>query len=234
MANISLLDMKKTKKRNVREAIISVLGRKFPLSIKKIYNEINKEYKLGVTYQAVFKLIKEMAEENMLDKIEKEYQLNMGWIKDLENELSIIKKNYTGEKPKEDSMQKRTNKFVSKLGPEIKEYAGKDKVCIIGVSGGGRIFGMALFKYLLRESINAKYFDINWIDQLSKGRALLKKEGVRSKKIILVDSEIYSGKTYEIVMAYMNKIKEKFNIKEIKFVVDRDVAGLADFSVTKI
>ena len=94
--NISILDMGKTKKRNVRESIISILSRDYPLSIRKIYNSVKKEYKLDVTYQAVFKLVKEMLGDNILQKAdsEMEYQLNIEWIKQLEDELRIIKEKY--------------------------------------------------------------------------------------------------------------------------------------------
>ena len=76
MTGISLLEMGKTKKRNVRETIISILSREYPLSIKKIFNKVKKEYHLDVTYQAVFKLIKEMIEDSVLEKSDKEYKLN--------------------------------------------------------------------------------------------------------------------------------------------------------------
>jgi len=234
MSNISLLEMGKTKKRSVREAIISILSREFPLSIRKIYSKVKKEYNLDVTYQAIFKTIKEMLDDNILEKLDKEYRLNINWIKQLENEVDIIKKNYLGDsKESSDNLQSRINKFVAEIGPKIKEYIGKDEVCVIGVSGGGRLFGLALFKYLLREGLIIKYFDINWIDKLSEGKNMLNKEEVSGRKLILVDSEIYSGKTYETIMAYINKVKYKYNIKGIKFVVDRDTLGLADFSVSE-
>lgn len=228
---ISLIDMGRTKKRNVRESIISILSREFPLSLMKIYNKVKKDYSLDVTYQAVFKVVKEMLNDGIIERREKEYQLNVKWIKELENELDIIKKSYVGDsKESSEDIQRRINEFVAKIGPKIKEWISQDPACVIGVSGGGRLFGLALFKYLLREGIAIKYFDINWIDKLSKGKNMLNKEDVSGKKLILIDSEIYSGRTYETVMAYMNKVKNKYNLKGIKFVVDRDTLGLADFS----
>lgn len=229
MTNISLLEMRKTKKRNVREAIISVLGRKFPLNMKKIYNEINKEYKLGVTYQAVFKLIKEMTEENILEKSDREYKLNINWIKQLENELDIIKKIYSEEKQETNSVQSRINEFVAKLGPKIRKYIGKDNACIVGISGGGKLFAMSLLKYLLREGLNARYVEIDWLSQ-KHGNKILAMEDVKNRKVILVDSEVYSGTTYRVIMEKLNKVRTKLKIKEIKFVADRDLAGLADFA----
>lgn len=230
MANISLLEMGNTKKRGTREAIISILSREFPLSIKKIYNQVKKEYHSELTYQAVFKLVKEMMQDNILEKSDKEYKLNINWIKQLENEIGVIKKNYGGGgKEVNENLQGRINEFVAKLGPKIKEYIGKDEACVLGVSGGGRIFAMGLLKYLLREGTNVKYSELSWLDQ--EKNPLIKKEDVEGKKVILVDSEIYSGDTYKIVMEKFSLLKNKFKIKDIKFVADKDVRSLADFSV---
>jgi len=228
---ISLVEMGKTKKRNVRESIISILSRNFPLSIRKIYNSVKKDYKLGVTYQAVFKMVKGMMDDGIIEKEEKEYRLNMGWIKQLEDELSVIRNNYNmlrDERIKE--IQGSINKFISKVGPQIKNYIDVDSSCIIGVSGGGRIYGMALWRYLVREGLDSKYINYDPFEEISRKGIGIKKEDVRSKKVILVDSAIHSGKTYEVVMRKINKHKKILNIKDIKFAVDRDMIGLADFS----
>lgn len=230
MTNISLLEMGKVKKRNVREAIISILGREYPLSIRKIYNKVKKEYNLDVTYQAVFKIIKELVGDRVLEKSEKEYKLNIEWIKELENEINLLKRNYLKDKDaSNEPLQKRINEFISELGPRIKEYIGKDEALIVGVSGGGKFFAMALLKYLLREGSNVKYSEVNWHSR-SDEKLLFKRSEVENKKVILVDSEIYSGITFRVIMEKLNKIKKRFKIKDIKFVADRDILGLADFS----
>lgn len=255
MVNISLLDMGNTKKRSTREVIISILSREFPLSIKKIYNQVKKEYNLEVTYQAVFKVVKEMLNDGVVEGKGKEYQLNIKWIRELENELDVIKKSYIGDSfpVKGDELQLRVNEFVAKLGPKIKEYVGKDEVCIVGIGGSGRPFGVALWKYLIREGKNVKYVDLVGISDdfkdklfdknkdLEKNKVFLmdseiytiKKKEIENRKIVFVDSEIYSGGTYRVFIGKMNKFKERFKIKDIKFAVNHDPLGVADFSVSK-
>ncbi|MBM3233910.1 hypothetical protein FJZ19_02325 [Candidatus Pacearchaeota archaeon] len=234
MANISLLEMRKTKKRNVREAIISVLGRKFPLSIKKIFFEINKEYKLGVTYQAVFKLINEMLEENILVKSNREYKLNINWINRLENELAIIKKNYVGEDKKSDTqIQDRINEFIAVIGPKLKEYLDNDKSCIITLSGTGYYYALNLWKYLLKEGIDVKFMNLNKTDLTAGKRIKFNKEDFQNRKVLIVDYGIFSGSIYKLLMDVIKPLKNKFKIIDIKFIVDIDLVGLADFSVVK-
>jgi len=230
---ISILDMGKTKKRNVRESIISILSREYPLSIRKIYALVKKEYKLEVTYQAVFKLVKEMLSDGILENAESkmEYRLNMAWIRQLEDELSVIRKSYNAKgEDKAKETQDNIAKFISVIAPKIKEYIGSDSSAIIGVSGGGRYFGMALWKYLSREGKDSKYIDYDPLEEVNSVGIGIKKSDVQGKKVIVVDSAIYSGRTLQTVMKKINLYKKKLGIKEVKYAVDKDHAGLADFS----
>jgi len=232
MTKISLLEMGKTKKRNVREAILSVLSTEFPLSIKKIYNKVKKEHNLDVSYQAVFKIINGMLEDNVLEKLDKEYKLNIAWIKDLENELDMIKKSYMGyDNEKKEPLQDRVNSFIAEVAPKIKEYLGGDEACVVGVSGGGGIiFGVALFSYLLKEGVKASYIEYDRIKQEYQGKLIIPKKELENKKIIIVDSSIYTGKTHNTILERLSKVKKLFNIKGIKYAVEKDSIGLADFS----
>lgn len=234
MANISLLEMGNTKKRNVREAIISLLSRKFPLTAKKIYFEIKKEYHLEVTYQAVFKMIKEMLEDGLLEKSEMEYQLNMVWIKQLENELGVIKHNYLGGiEESTDHFQGRVKEFIAKVGPKVKEYAKEHELCIVGISGPGIYFATSLWRYLTREGIKANFVELNKL-QLMRGETIeINKKDFENKRVIIVDSDIFGGTMYRASLKRISSLKEKFKIKEIKFAVGHDKQGLADFSVSK-
>lgn len=231
---VSLLEMGKTKKRNVRECVISVLSRHFPLSIRKIYHHVKKDYHLEVTYQAVFKLMKEMVDDGILEKSDMEYKLNIEWIKQLEDELRTIKANYGGERgDKVREIQHNITLFVAEVGPLIRNYIGDDKVCVLGISGGGRFFGMALWKYLAREGVDSKYVDYDPVEEASKVGIGIKKDDSEGRKMIIVDSAIYGGKTYEAIMRKIHKFKNSLKIKEIKYAVDKDMAGLADFSRIK-
>jgi hypoxanthine-guanine phosphoribosyltransferase len=230
--SISLLEMGRTKKRSVREAVISILSNEFPLSTKKIFNRVKKDHNLSVTYQAVFKSIQEMIVENVLEKIDKEYKLNITWIENLENEIKIIKHSYVKGEGKSHSnlIQERINTFVSEIGPRVKSAINKEELHIIGISGGGRLFAIALWKYLLKEGIKIKYSEFDVVNESSHEKLLIENSSLEDKKILVVDSAIYSGKTYEIVMNKLSRLKKNLKYKDIFFIADTDVIGLADLS----
>ena len=198
---ISLLDMGKTKKRNVRESIIAVLSREFPLSIKKIYNKVKKEYGLDVTYQAVFKLVKEMVDDKVIEKDNSEYKLNMNWIKQLEDEITVIKSKYVGENKKsENSMQDRINDFIAKMGPKLKTYLGKDKCCIVTLSGTGYYYALNTWKYFSREGIDVKFVNVDKSDMSSGKQIKFNEEDFSNRKVLIIDYGIFSGTAYKFLM----------------------------------
>jgi DNA-binding Lrp family transcriptional regulator len=59
----------------------------------------------------------------------------------------------------------------------------------------------------------------------------LEEEKVKGRKVLIVDNDIISGKSYKRAMETMRVKKERLKIKEIKFAVLCDRTGLADFSV---
>lgn len=68
------------RKRPVKDIIISVISREWPITAKRIYNRV-KGQGLSVTYQAVHKAIKELTAEGTLIKEDKEYSIKPDWIK---------------------------------------------------------------------------------------------------------------------------------------------------------
>lgn len=79
MAMVSIPNLEKPK--NVKDAVIAALSQEWPLSAKKIYNRVMKNYNLSVSYQAVHKAIKQMTEESCVIKTGKEYSLSLEWLK---------------------------------------------------------------------------------------------------------------------------------------------------------
>jgi pyrimidine operon attenuation protein/uracil phosphoribosyltransferase len=232
---ISLVEMGKTKKRNVREAIISILSREYPLNVKKIFSRVKKEYALDVTYQAVFNMMKEMIDDGILEKSERDYKLNIGWIKQLQDELIVIMNSYgLSATEKMQETQQGVNKFISEVAPKIRTYIGKEKSCIVGISTGvGSVYAMALWKYLAREGLEPKYITYDPLDEASKPGINVSKEDVEGRIVVVVDAYIYSGRTFTATMKKFNKFKKKLNFKEIKFAVDEDKSGMADFARVK-
>lgn len=235
MTKISLLDMGKTKKRNTREAIIQILSNEFPLTIKKVYNHVKKEYKLDITYQAVFKLINEMLEDGILEKSDREYKLNLVWISSVHSEVAKIESNYFKslgkEIPRSDT---RILNFIDKVGPSVKQYLNGEEGCIVSISGGAGIFyAVALWKYLLREGESITFEELDKINLIKGNPLKMNSQNLEKRKLIMVDSAIHTGTIYRHAMEKMNSLKGRLKIKDIKFAVDSDSTGLADFSVSK-
>ncbi len=88
-----VLGIAKDSPKNTKEAIIIILSNEWPLSAKKMYNKVRK-MGLSVTYQAVFKTIKQLIDEGMLQKDEKEYKLNVKWLKKIDKESERILNQY--------------------------------------------------------------------------------------------------------------------------------------------
>ncbi|MDP3916927.1 MAG: hypothetical protein Q8Q42_01420 [Nanoarchaeota archaeon] len=60
--------------------IVEILSESWPLSAKKIYNRLKKDYSLSITYQATHKAIKEMINSSILEKFKDGYCINKTWL----------------------------------------------------------------------------------------------------------------------------------------------------------
>ena len=88
------------KEKNLKDIIITILLREWPLTAKKIYNRVGKDYNLPVTYQAVYKVISNFADSGILSKKDMEYSLSPEWIQNLGDFVEKIKNAYSsGLKP---------------------------------------------------------------------------------------------------------------------------------------
>ena len=89
--------------KNTKDAIISILSLEWPLSARKIFYEIKRQYRYSHTYQSVYKSLKELVEKNVLREKDGEYEINISWIKTLQSFTDIVETNYYA--------QKRINEF---------------------------------------------------------------------------------------------------------------------------
>lgn len=76
---ISLLKFSVNNSSN-KEKIIHLLSVKWPLSTKEIYEQLKKEYGVESSYQAVHKTIFELEEQNMIEKVEKDWKIKNEWL----------------------------------------------------------------------------------------------------------------------------------------------------------
>ena len=120
---------------------------------------------------------------------------------------------------------KPIQKFITKIGQDIKKYLGNDKGCIIALGDDGVFYGEGLYQWLVKEGSSVT---LAFMDDTGEG---LKEEKVKGRKVLMVDNDIISGKSYKRAMEAIKAKKERLKIKNIKFAVLCDRTGLADFSV---
>ena len=120
---------------------------------------------------------------------------------------------------------KSIQKFIAGVGKNIKRYFGKDPGCIIGLGDDGEIYGLGFYQWLSQQN---KKIVFTTMESNGKG---LEEDKVKGRKVLIVDNDIISGKSYKRAMETMRAKKEKLKIKDIKFAVLCDRTGLADFSV---
>lgn len=120
---------------------------------------------------------------------------------------------------------KSIQKLIQGVGKDIKKYFGKDQGCVVGLGDDGVFYGKGLYQWL---SQRKKGLTFTTMDDNGKG---LEEEKVKGRKILIVDNDIVTGKSYKRAMETMKAKKEGLKIKSIKFAVLCDRIGLADFSV---
>jgi len=83
-----------SKPKNSKDAVITLLTYEWPLTLKQIYNRIKKQYSYSSTYQSVYKTVKELLEKKVLIQKDKQYEINIDWIKKLQSFTDIVETNY--------------------------------------------------------------------------------------------------------------------------------------------
>lgn len=121
---------------------------------------------------------------------------------------------------------KPVQKFIKGVGTNIKKFIGKDKACIIALGDDGIFYAKGLYEWLNPQNNNR----ITYTAMDYEGQDL-EEQKVKGRKVLIVDNDIITGKSYRKAMDVMRKKKAKLKIKDIKFAVLCDRVGLADFSV---
>ena len=120
---------------------------------------------------------------------------------------------------------KPIQKLIAGVGKNIKKYFGKDKGCIIGLGDDGVFYGLGLYQWLSKQKKKIAF------TTMEDNGQRLEEEKVKGRKVLIVDNDIITGKSYKRAMGVMKEGKERLKIKDIKFAVLCDRTGLADFSV---
>lgn len=79
---------------SVKDCIISILSYNWPLTQKKLYNLIKKKYGKNITYQAVYKAIRDLLNIHVILKVKEGYQINTDWLNALHRYTEVVQSNY--------------------------------------------------------------------------------------------------------------------------------------------
>src|SRR3989344_6049017 len=132
----------KEKDKPLRNVILDILEKERSLTAKQIYYTIKKDSSRHLTYQAVFKCLKEMQRKQMLISDKKSYKINIDWLfgmrEGIEKKinscfLNEMQVDTDFESPPE--LKVRVLQFLRDIGPKAETYlAGGDGTIVI-VSG---------------------------------------------------------------------------------------------------
>ena len=119
-------------------------------------------------------------------------------------------------------------KFIDTLGEDIKQYFGKDDAVILCLRPEGMFYGEALVQWLKQK----KKTNGNLASMEDDG-ADLDERVVRKRKVLIVNNDIVTGKSYKRSTDALRVKKKEWDLKDIKFAAYFDRVGVADFSVAK-
>jgi len=83
----------KSGEHNLKNIVISVLSRQWPLSARRVYKEVCSD-NFQITYQGVHKALRQLREQGIVRRTEEGHQLDVQWIDQLEAYSGFLRSNY--------------------------------------------------------------------------------------------------------------------------------------------
>jgi len=83
----------KSGEHNLKNIVISVLSRQWPLSARRVYKEVCSDH-FQITYQGVHKALRQLREQGIVRRTEEGHQLDRNWIDQLEAYSGFLRANY--------------------------------------------------------------------------------------------------------------------------------------------
>jgi hypothetical protein len=80
--------------KNTKGRILQALVKEWPLSMKKMFSSVRKDSEKSVTYQAVYKSVKELLSEGVLSKQEEGYLISPVWVEKSSQFISRLSEAY--------------------------------------------------------------------------------------------------------------------------------------------
>jgi len=132
----------KSGEHNLKNIVISVLSRQWPLSARRIYKEVLSDH-FQITYQGVHKALRQLREQGIVRRTEEGHQIDSNWIDRLEAYSGFLRSNYAMGKNTDfygmlsgdsaclsfDSYFQAVTAILEIMGREH-DNPGRDEVCI--------------------------------------------------------------------------------------------------------
>jgi len=84
-------------KKATKDLIVSILAREHPLTLKQILQRMRRQYGVSVSYQAVRKSARALADDKVLSAKGREYEISKGWISEAHAFIDELSKAYLAE-----------------------------------------------------------------------------------------------------------------------------------------
>ncbi len=111
--NITMPELNST---STKDKVISILSRKWPMSTKEIYNALQREYGVEISYQAVHKIISQLQNDDVMIKNGRDLEISREWISKVKKFSNSLDSKYSnGEIDYENfngSLHLKLNNFV--------------------------------------------------------------------------------------------------------------------------
>jgi len=234
------------KEGSIKQIIIDSLSSSWPQTPKQLFNFV-KTNGILVTYQAVYKTIKDLEENEILTKTEKGYQLSLEWIKHLKNLSTKIENTYTkqimvaGDKPTTLTFERLWDMYMFILGTFLEDpfKMGDKSICFqsqhswYSLTGTDREWG-PYEEFLKTHKVYAVTKSNSSLDNIFKKnweRAGVRyKLGVETHSTKIMRDTVIIG-DYIIQMFFPKELTEKENNlhKKIKKLEDFDSEELHKF-----
>jgi len=132
---------------------------------------------------------------------------------------------------------RRIRNFRTKIGPKIRDYLVENGPgTILGIETAGKLFAVELYKFLLTPGLGDPFTDVKYIEA-SKTNLVEKlhiyRQDIEGRNLIVIDDDIHTKQTYNEIQTQLENNKKKLKVLEIKWAVEYDGPGVADWSCNR-
>ena len=70
----------KNEKNNTKNIIVTILSAEFPLKVRDLFETISEKYKKEITIQGVYKAVKQLEKQKIVDQVNDGYLLSLSFL----------------------------------------------------------------------------------------------------------------------------------------------------------